>query len=151
MAKFKYRMQNILEIKYKLEEQAKQEYADQRQKVTKAERDLQQLLERKTFYQKKYQELVVGALRLKEIEECKTGIEVLHDQIVHQKRLIQELEEQLELARLKLKEVMQDRKVHESLREKEFETFLKELDEIEKKEIDELVSYKYNSPKEEEK
>lgn len=37
MAKFIYRMQNILDIKYKLEEQAKQHYMEVRRKLNEAE------------------------------------------------------------------------------------------------------------------
>ena len=38
---------------------------------------------------------------------------------------------------------MKDRKTHEKLRENAFDEFLMELSAEEKKEIDELVSYKY--------
>ena len=44
---------------------------------------------------------------------------------------------------------MKDRKTHEKLREKAFENFLIELSAQEKKEIDELVSYRYGAGSEE--
>lgn len=43
MAKFIYRMQNILNIKYKLEESAKQEYAEARQALAAEEQKLDAL------------------------------------------------------------------------------------------------------------
>ena len=43
MAKFIYRMQNILNIKYKLEESAKQEYAEARQTLVAEEQKLDAL------------------------------------------------------------------------------------------------------------
>ena len=43
MAKFIYRMQNILNIKYKLEESAKQEYAEARQALVAEEQKLDAL------------------------------------------------------------------------------------------------------------
>ena len=46
MAKFIYRMQNILNIKYKLEESAKQEYAEARQALSAEEQKLDALKER---------------------------------------------------------------------------------------------------------
>ncbi|OYO51514.1 flagellar export protein FliJ, partial [Lachnotalea glycerini] len=46
-------------------------------------------------------------------------------------------------ARIKLYEVMNDRKIHEKLKENAFEDFMKELNAQESKEIDELVSYTY--------
>jgi len=41
--------------------------------------------------------------------------------------------------------VMQERKTHEKLKEKQLELFKEELKAAESKEIDELVSYTYNS------
>jgi flagellar FliJ protein len=40
---------------------------------------------------------------------------------------------------------MIERKTHEKLREKAFEQFKEELKQVESKEIDELVSFTYNS------
>ena len=56
MAKFIYRMQNILDIKYKLEETAKQEYTVARLALTEEEEKLEGLLARKNSYYEKYQE-----------------------------------------------------------------------------------------------
>ena len=39
---------------------------------------------------------------------------------------------------------MKDRKIHEKLKEKAFDEFKLELNDQEKKEIDELVSFNYN-------
>ena len=47
--------------------------------------------------------------------------------------------------RKKLSDVMVDRKTHEKLREKAFGEFLSELDDSEKKEIDELVSFRFKN------
>jgi flagellar FliJ protein len=51
------------------------------------------------------------------------------------------------LARQKLNQVMIERKTHEKLKEKAFEEYKKQLDDYEKKEIDELISYSYNKIK----
>lgn len=48
MAKFIYRMQNILNIKYKLEESAKQEYAEARQALAAEEQKLEALKKTQT-------------------------------------------------------------------------------------------------------
>ena len=50
----------------------------------------------------------------------------------------------LDKAREKLNEAVADRKVHEKLKEKAFEEFKAELNNEEKKEIDQLVSFTYN-------
>ena len=53
-------------------------------------------------------------------------------------------EKQLEEVRLRLKEVMIERKTYEKLREKKFEEFKQQLLYEENKEVDELVSYTYH-------
>ena len=53
-------------------------------------------------------------------------------------------EKNVEAARLKLNEVMMERKTHERLKEQAFEVFKQEMQYAENKEIDELVSYTYH-------
>ena len=55
----------------------------------------------------------------------------------------------MEAVRKRLNEVMMDRKMHEKLREKEFDKFLQELNYEEGKLTDELVSYTYFNTEEE--
>ena len=49
----------------------------------------------------------------------------------------------LEAAQKRWGEVMKERKIQEKLREKAYEEFLQELNDQEKKEIDELVSFRF--------
>ena len=53
-------------------------------------------------------------------------------------------EKNVEAARKHLNEVMTERKTHERLKEKAFENFKQELQYMENKEIDELVSYSFH-------
>lgn len=147
MAKFLYRMQNILDIKYKLEEQAKQEYAEAINRLNQANAFLECLLQEKEAYMQQYRTLINSRIDLLEIESCKKGIEITDENISEQKKKILRLERQLELARIKLNESMKERKIHEKLKENQFEVFLQELKEQEAKETDELVSYKSSKPK----
>jgi flagellar FliJ protein len=57
-------------------------------------------------------------------------------------------ERNLEKVREKLDEAVKDRKIHEKLKENAFEEFKVELNNEEKKEIDELVSFTYNDKSE---
>lgn len=50
-----------------------------------------------------------------------------------------------EVKRVALNELMKERKTHEKLRDKKFEDFQKEEKDNESKEIDQLVSFTYNS------
>lgn len=145
MAKFIYEMQNILDIKYKLEEQAKQEYMSVQARLNDAVLTLDRLEERKSSYMDQYMSMVSDRLYVLEIENCKNSIIIMDEYIARQQTVIDKIQQELDLAVLKLNEAMKERKIHEKLRENQFEKFKKELNLEEMKEIDELVSYRYNS------
>lgn len=143
MAKFMYKMQNILEIKYKLESQAKTNYANARAKLNEEQEKLRRLIEKQTHYENELRTLMSAKLDILEIKICKTAIEKTKTDIRNQILQVTVAERNLEQARVKLYEVMNDRKIHEKLKENAFEDFMKELNAQESKEIDELVSYTY--------
>ncbi len=145
MAKFIYRMQNILDIKLKLEDAARQEYADARVALSVEEDKLEALKNRKELYYKEYQEAIEGSLDFLKIEECSNAIDVMNGIIQAQLEVVRQKSKELEKARQKLAQVMQERKMHERLKEKKFDEFLKELSAEENKEIDQVVSYQFNS------
>ncbi len=143
MSKFVYRMQSILEVKKKLEEQARNDFAAARVRLTEEEEKLQILLDRKEAYEQKGRELRESALNVMEIIENKEAI-LRMDEFATQQRLeVKRAEDLLEEARVALQNAMQESKTQEKLREKAFEAFVKEENAKEAKEIDELVSYTY--------
>lgn len=150
MAKFIYRMENILNIKYKMEEQAKQEYMVVRMRLNEAEEELEGLKKRKNDYFDLYRKLVSEKLEVLEIEECKEAIIIIDEYINAQKQVVKSIEAELEAAILKMNLAMQERKIHEKLKENQFEVFLQELNQEEMKEVDELISYQYNDTSEKE-
>lgn len=148
MAGFVYRMQNILDLKYKLEEQKKQEYAQVQLRLNEAEAYLRSLEQRLEEDVENLRTATSGTLKLLEIESCKNAITYRQDQISRQKYMVISLQGEVERARIRLNEAMQDRKMHEKLRENEFEEFMQEMNLQESKEIDQLVSYTYNRSEE---
>lgn len=147
MAKFLYRMQNILDIKYKLEETAKQNFAEALQRLRNEEEKLQHLVIRRGRYAAEHEQLLVGKLDFLKIEQCANAIDFLNEKITDQEQVIRNRSKELEQARQKLNQVIQERKMHEKLKEKQFEQFLHELSMQEIKEIDEVVSYQYGQGK----
>lgn len=145
MARFIYRMQNILDIKYKLEEQAKQNYMEVRARLNAAEEELRHLEERRWQYMAAYKVLVSDRLDVLEIEQCKNAIILMEEYILNQQSVIQSIELELEEAVRRMNEAVKDRKIHEKLKENQFELFKQELNREEEKEIDQLVSYQYNN------
>ena len=145
MAKFIYRMQNILDIKLKLEEAAKQEYANARHALNVEEDKLAALHKRKQEYHLIYLEALKGKLDLLEIAECENAMDVMDDLIAAQEENVRKASKELEKARHKLNTVMQERKMHEKLKEQKFDEFVTELNAQESKETDEVASYQFNS------
>lgn len=144
MPKFVYRMQNILEIKYKLEEQAKQEYGQIQARLNEAEADLLKLKNMLSEDYENLKEAQSSVLDILEIDILRDGIVYRKDKIEEQRQVVKKLEREVERARMKLNEAMQERKMHEKLKEKQFDAFVKEMNDKESKEVDELVSYTYN-------
>lgn len=147
MAKFIYRMQSILNIKEKMEEQAKMEFAQARIRLTEEEERLKYLVDRKDVYVNRGRELQKDSLNVFDIMENRDAIVLMKEFIEEQKKAVAKAEKQLEEARLKLQNAMQESKTHERLREKAFEEFVKEVNAQETKEIDELTSYVYGQKK----
>lgn len=145
MAKFFYRMQNILDIKYKLEEQAKQEFMTVQHRLNEAQEQLAHLESRKNTYMQQYVRLVSSKLEVLEIEECKNAIILMDEYIHNQQQVVRRIERELNLAAQKMNLAIQERKIHEKLKEKQFDEFLQELNQEEMKEIDQLISYQYNN------
>ena len=145
MAKFIYKMQNILDIKYKLEDQAKSQVAMAKQKLDEEESILQGLYIKKEDYENRLRGNIVTKLNIITIRELENGIEIFKDKIVQQKREVEKANKRYLAAMDNLKNIMIERKTHEKLKENKFEEFVKEVNNEENKEIDELVSFKYNS------
>ena len=146
MAKFIFKMNNILDLKYKLEEQEKINYGNARIKLTQEENKLKALEEQKIVYENHYRRLLQSRLNVREIRNDQAAIETMKDFIKKQKIAVVKAEKALEVARIRLNKAMVERKTYEILKDKAFEQFKKEVDATEQKEIDELVSYKFNSP-----
>ena len=143
MARFRYSMQSILNIKLKMETQAKQEFSAARAALDAEEERLKELSDRKKEYEREAERLLSGTLNLRDIEENKKAILCMDDYIAKQKGRVLAAERSLEAERVKLTEVMMERKTHESLKEKAFDQFLEDEKKQESKEVDELTSYTY--------
>ena len=150
MSKFVYRMQNILNIKYKLEDQAKTEFMLANQVLRQEEEKLQTLEERKKGYEEAVRQLLKNQLQVDRIKENQEAARRMEEFIREQKIRVAEAARQVEIKAAKLTELMQERKAQEKLKEKAFEAFLQEENAKESKEIDELVSFTYGRKQREE-
>jgi len=143
MARFRYSLQSILDIKLKMETQAKQEFSIAKVQLDEEEKKRDILLQRKENYEEEARERLTGTLNVREMEEARNAILTMEDFIVVQEEQVTRAQTNLEKAREKMTELMKERKTHESLKEKAFEEFRMEENKQESKSIDELTSYTY--------
>ncbi len=144
MAKFIYKLQSVLNIKLKVEEQAKNEYAIAKNYLDQENDKLTCIISRKASYEEKLRGQVEHILNIKDINLCRQAIKTLEYHIEEQQRNVKLAEKKLERARVHMNHAMIERKTHEKLKENAFEEFMMELNHEENKETDELVCYKYS-------
>lgn len=143
MAKFVYRMQNILDLKQKIEEQEKANFGLATARFNEEQHKLKELMIRQAGYERHLRDISVGEIDVREIKTCKNAITSMKVAVRDQMIQLSKAQKAMEVARRRLNEVMMERKMHEKLREKAFEAFLDEIDYEESKITDELVSYSY--------
>lgn len=150
MKKFNFKLQGVLSIKEKLEGQAKVEFGLCMARLNEEEARRDEVISRINSYEDMLRELVVGEIDLKKISACRDAIDILGEELKECELAVKRAAKQVELARAKLTSIMTERKTISRLKEKSFENYLEEMKAEERKEIDELVSYRHSLQPEEE-
>ncbi|MBR3515993.1 MAG: flagellar export protein FliJ [Lachnospiraceae bacterium] len=145
MAKFNYRMQNILQLKEKMEEQERNNFAARRRALTEEEDKLRALIDKRNAVAEEGKRLRQTVIDVRSIRENEDLQRYTEEQVKQQRIKVRVAEKSLDAARAKMQEAMQERKIHEKMREKAFERFVAEMNAAEVKEIDELTSYVYGT------
>lgn len=143
MTKFVYKMQSVLNITEKMEEQAKAAFGAANAALRTEEERLQRLYQRRIQYLAEGSLLRQKVLDTLKLQENEAALHYIAEEIKDQKIRVRRAEEAVERARLVLQEYRIERKTHEQLKEAAFEEFKEELAREESKEVDELVSYVY--------
>ena len=143
MAKFRYRMQSILNIKYQLETQAQMELGKAQMAYNEEQEKLQKLIDRKAAYLEEGRRMRENAISVDDLRDNRNAVLIMDELIMAQRIEVAKAAEVVELAREKLTEIMQERKMHEKLKEKALLQFLDEEKAAEAKVVDELTSYTY--------
>lgn len=147
MAKFIFRLQNVLDVKLKMESQAKTAFSMAAAKVNEEEEKLEQLFAKRAVFEAEYRKQSTGKLNIQEIKFARDNVEYIKEQIKLQQDNLMKARRALEVARVQLNDAMKDRKIYEKLKENAFQEFLQEENENEKKEIDQLVSFRFGNGK----
>lgn len=144
MAKFRYRMQNILNIKEKLEMQAKNEFATANMELLEEQERLSAMLQENAVLQEEGRKLrQKESLSIRDIADNSLSVSLMKEKMKQQALAIHRAEQKVEEKRKVMTDLMQERKTQEVLRDKAFEVFLQEEKAEEGKQIDQLTSYTY--------
>ncbi len=144
MSRFRYRMQSILDLKYKTETQAKSEFGMANVELSRQEEALNSLILRRRFYFEEGKRLRESkSLSLTDIMQNDYFIICMDEAISEQKENVKKAEEAVEEKRVKLTVEMQERKIQEKLREKAFESYLADEKRAEALETDQRSSFIY--------
>ena len=129
----------------KLESQAKIAYGIANQKYLEEQQKLQEIILRRNNYEKAWKESMTGTIDVRAVSHARADVNTMKTLMRRQMMEVQKAERELENARKALNDIMQERKMHEKLKERAFEQFKEELKAEESKEIDQLVSYTYGN------
>lgn len=143
MAVYKYKMQGILNIKEKLENQAKQDFANANLKLLEEEELLANIIKRKEEYLEEGKRLRMSVIDPVALEKNKLAVEVLEDEREKQEREVTLARKNVEVQRKKMMDARTETKTYEKLKEKDFDEFMSEEGRKESKEIDELNSFRF--------
>lgn len=141
MARFRYKMQGILDVKEKLETRAKQDFAAANRRLAEEQEKLTELQERKAAYMEEGVALRRERIDVRKLRENKMAVMKMDEYISKQIIQINQAAREVERTRAALQELVQERKAHEKLKENAFAEFMKEEQSQESKEIDQLTTY----------
>lgn len=144
MAKFVFKMQGLLNIKEKLEEQSKVEYGKALSKLEEEKEKLKSLEKTKQDNIENFRQSINTGVKPDYLKNINDFISILDKRIDEQAENINKAELFVEEKRQSLLNSMKDKKALEALKEKAKEEYFKEELKNEQKIIDEIVSYKYN-------
>ena len=150
MAKFIYKMQSLLNIKEKLEEQAKTAYGLAKAVLNEEEAKLAGLFTRKNQYIEEKRAGMSATLNVHELTQLEHAIKSMEYKIAEQVLVVRQAEKNVMLAQAKLENAMKERKIQEKLKEHALEQFKQEMEAAEQQEINELVTYRFGKTRERE-
>ena len=150
MAKFTYKMQSLLNIKEKLEEQEKTAYGLAKATLNEEERRLAEFVAKKNRYIEEKRVEMSSSIHVQELTLLEHAIKSMEYRVEEQVLVVRRAEKAVMLAQTRLENAMKERKIQEKLKEHALDEFKLELEAKEQQEINELVSFRFGVAKERE-
>ncbi len=150
MAKFIYKMQSLLNIKEKLEEQEKTAYGLAKATLNEEERRLAEFVAKKNRYIEEKRVEMSSSIHVQELTLLEHAIKSMEYRVNEQVLVVKRAEKAVMIAQARLENAMKERKIQEKLKEHALDEFKLELEAKEQQEINELVSFRFGNAKERE-
>lgn len=143
MGGFSYRLQNVLNIKEKLEEQAKIELGNAINYLNKQENILFSYAISLNNLINEFNQKNGKSILAKELIELNSFIKYYKDEINKQREIVAKAKETVNQKRETLNKALIERKTFENLKETKFEDFIEEEKREATKQMDEINSYNH--------
>jgi len=144
MAKFKFRLQGLLNVKEKIEDRKRQEYGLAVAQVEREKQKKQDILDKKEAMIVEFRQCIDKIIKAGSHDSYNNFIEFLKEEVTRQEKVILEAQKKVEMKRQELVDAMRERKTLEKLSERQYEEFLLGQKLAEQKIVDEIVSYRSN-------
>lgn len=143
MAVFRFRMQSILDMKEKMEQQSKNEFAQAQKELLEEEEEMQKLRRKEELLYEEGMRLRQSTIEIQEILDNKKAIEHVKGLIEQQRLAVVMAEKKVDAATKRMMDARVQTKTYEKLREKAMAEYQMEENKKENKEVDELNSYRF--------
>ncbi|MDI9483083.1 MAG: flagellar FliJ family protein [Bacillota bacterium] len=150
MAKFDFRLQALLNVKRQLEKSVKNELGAAIRELENQKAILNEMQLVIASQENEYRKDGVRKIRLSKLKQRLEYIRSMYEKEDLQQQRVNEEIRNVDKIRVRLIEIMKEKKLLEKLKEKELIEFKKQQDKIERVHIDELASYaKYTNEEKE--
>ncbi|MBD3265004.1 MAG: flagellar export protein FliJ [Candidatus Omnitrophica bacterium] len=147
MARFKFRLQKILELRKRKQEDRQKELAGLK-KLLKEEEKLLEKLKKQGYEVRKKIDLIQSkkenSLDMEELTRHSDYLDSLRNRILSQIRTIRKVIEDIENKRGELIDASKEKKIIETLKEQQYKKFRESLENWEKKRLDEFGMINYS-------
>lgn len=146
---FKFKLQTLLDVKEKMEEQKKVELGKANQKLALEQDKLNSFIQSKIGAIDQQRNLAFNKINVVMYGNYGNYISKLEKSIEEQRKKVAIEEKNVEKAKQNLIAVIKERKAYEKLKEKKLDEFKREVLSKEQKSADEIVTYKHSKKLEE--
>ena len=138
MKKFVFRLETVLDIRKKKEEEVQIKLGEALSHLNKEMANLEILYDKRNFYQTEITRMRPIATKVGEVMMYQDYLDSLEVSIKKQKELIARLEKVVDEVRYELAECAKERKIIEKIRQNEYEEYKKEYEASERNILDEF-------------